>query len=112
MSCAVAFAAGDLGLSLIRPTGGVGVTAPAPYVVWVEHFGATEGTVCGLIDAEQREREALNTWARSRGVHCSWLSLSYAAYDRDLFAATLDDWRWFGSGDTPGWYTDLPWADE
>jgi len=105
-------AAGDLGLSLIGPTGGVGVAAPAPYAVWVESFGSTEGTVCGVIDADEPEREALNAWARDRGIHCSWLSHHYTVYDRDLFAATLDDWGWFGLGDTPAWYTGLPWADE
>jgi hypothetical protein len=112
VSAAWEVAAGDLGLSLIRPTRGVGVTAPPPYVVWVEHFGSTEGTVCGVIDAEEPEREALNAWAHDRGMYCSWLSHHYGVYDRDLFAATLDDWGWFGSGDTPGWYTGLPWADE
>jgi hypothetical protein len=112
VSAAWAVAAGDLGLSLIRPIGGAGVNAPTPYVVWVEHFGSTEGTLCGVIDAEEPEREALNSWAHDRGIHCSWLSHRYAVYDRDLFAATLDDRSWFGPGDTPAWYIGLPSADE
>jgi hypothetical protein len=70
------------------------------------------GTLCGVIDAEEPEREALNSWAHDRGIHCSWLSHRYAVHDRDLLAATLDDWSWFGPGDTPGWHIGLPWADE
>jgi hypothetical protein len=35
----------------------------------------------------------------------------YAQYDRKLFAATLDDWGWFGpQGQTPSWYTGKAWA--
>jgi hypothetical protein len=112
ISAAWEVAAGELGLSLIGPTGVLAVSPPAPYVVWVEHFGSTDGTVCGVVDADATEREAMNEWARDRGAYCSWLSHRYRVYDRDLFTATLDDWGWFGSGDTPTWYTGLPWADE
>ena len=34
----------------------------------------------------------------------------YEAYDHDDFAATLNDWRWFGRGMPPSWYTGGPWG--
>jgi len=47
---------------------------------------------------------------QEHGFYFSLLSSSYATYDRDNFAATLDDWQWFGQGMPPSWYTGQPWG--
>jgi hypothetical protein len=42
---------------------------------------------------------------KEAGYFWSDLSPEYQSYDRDLFIATLDDWKWFGAkGQEPAWY--------
>jgi hypothetical protein len=35
---------------------------------------------------------------------------SYSIYERDRFVATVDDWKWFGSGAPPSWYSGNSWG--
>jgi hypothetical protein len=108
-------AAVDLGLSVRDPADTTSAVAPTPFVAWAADFGSPAGTVCGLNDAPDLDRRPARTGgmgACEHDAYPSFLSESYASYDRELFAATLDDWGWSGLGDPPDWHTGAPWAGE
>jgi hypothetical protein len=77
--------------------------------VLVTEFGSRSGTLCSVCRTDDQKQQ-LRRDAESRGSFCSVLSDSYLTYDRDLFVETLDDWRWFGDGPPPSWYTGAAWG--
>ncbi len=74
----------------------------------IHDFGGPKGTVTGRVTGHGGDP----TKSRSEaGYYCSNLSDSYRRYDRALFVATLDDWKWFGKNeDRPPWYTGRAWG--
>jgi hypothetical protein len=105
-------AAEDLGISV--ETGGSLVDEQGHshrYVVHVADFGSVNGTICSLIrPADSEDNSAIRDLAQEAGFFWSALGESYTAYTRDLFIATLDDWRWFGAAPPPSWYSGTPWG--
>jgi hypothetical protein len=83
---------------------------PLRCAVLVQDFGGIGGTACRHIDAPPDDIGRLREWAGEVGVYVSQLGERYASYDRELFISTLNDWRWFGKGDPPSWYTGVPWT--
>lgn len=82
--------------------------------VYIRDFGGPHGTCACPMDCYrtgrrhgQTDRKILEEHV---GCYVSFLSSSYATYDRDNFAATLDDWQWFAQGMPPTWYTGRPWG--
>jgi hypothetical protein len=78
--------------------------------VLVHDFGRPAGTLCIARDASAEQKVAAHQAADDEGYFLSELWPSYNEYDRDLFAATLNDWGWFGEGASPDWYTGEPWG--
>ena len=83
--------------------------------VYIRDFGGPHGTCAFPLECYQTG--TVHAWKdhiilgeQIAGCYVSFLGNSYETYDRDRFAATLDDWRWFGQGMPPGWYTGLPWG--
>jgi 8-oxo-dGTP pyrophosphatase MutT (NUDIX family) len=69
-------------------------------------FGGPNGTVFGTFDDEVSSKRR-----QDAGYYCSRLASSYRAYNRELFIATLDDWKWFGPrGQEPTWYSGKDWS--
>jgi hypothetical protein len=101
-------AANELGIRVEIPftiTGNDGRTEI--YEGRVIDFGGPNGTVFAkLNDAKKR-------WERSKKepYFFSFLSSNYQTYSKDLFVATLDDWKWFGvKGHEPEWYSGKNWS--
>ncbi len=100
---------------------GIRVTAPfmlidengrqETYEALIHDFGGPRGTLTGKID-RFGPYHGDHTESRSKaGYFASNLANGYRKYDRELFAATLDDWQWFGEeGQQPSWYTGKPWS--
>lgn len=99
-------AAKDLGIEVTAPfsfTTHSGATET--FEALIHDFGGPRGTLTGLIskDSTQSRQES--------GYYASNLSDSYRHYDRALFIATLDDWKWFGIEEKrPSWYTGRNWS--
>lgn len=79
---------------------------PHSLVAIVHDFGRRRGTAI-----LERWDDCLSALAVAQGFFCTWLSPSYETYDRDLFEATLNDWRWSGDGEPPLWYAGRPWTN-
>lgn len=76
------------------------------FEAYVADFGGPLGTVA-VGPETYRYRSAL----AKTGYFVSQLFPGYREYRRDRFAATLDDWKWFGpAGKQPDWYTGKPWS--
>jgi hypothetical protein len=79
-------------------------------VAWVESFGSENGSVVAGLRSHQH---AVQSAARRQGQFCSFINEgSSAQYDRELFVATLNDWRWYGDpAHAPAWHTGKPWTE-
>jgi hypothetical protein len=97
---------------------GVEITAPFTFITssgdretfeaLVHDFGWPKGTVTGRVIGSQSD--PVKSRSQS-GYYASNLADSYRHYDRALFIATLDDWKWFGKAkDRPAWYTGRTWG--
>jgi hypothetical protein len=97
---------------------GVKVTAPFTLVTssgdretfeaLVHNFGGPKGTVTGRVVGSQGDPVKSRS---ESGYYASNLGDAYRHYDRSLFIATLDDWKWFGKDeDRPAWYTGRTWG--
>ena len=95
---------------------GIRVTAPFDintdsgeavcYEAFIADFGGPTGTVVGV-----RSDPFPDPLRTSRGFYVSNLGASYRQYDRELFIATLNDWKWFGDETSkPNWYTGQNWS--
>jgi hypothetical protein len=74
-------------------------------VAVVHDFGNRRGTaIFGIEDFSRAQMDA-SELPENEGLYSSWLGDSYETYDRELFVDTLNDWRWFGEGEPPSWYT-------
>lgn len=70
-------------------------------------FGSPNGIVFGVVGDDKA------SWKRRKEAGYCWSDLSpnYRTYNRDLFIATLDDWKWFGAkGGEPDWYSGKNWS--
>jgi hypothetical protein len=70
-------------------------------------FGGPNGAVFGTLN------DAKKSWERCNQApyFFSFLSSNYQTYSKDLFVATLDDWKWFGTkGQEPDWYSGKDWS--
>ena len=77
------------------------------YEAHVLDFGGPNGTVFGRVGDDSRFREH----RKDAGYFASDLAPTYGTYNRDLFIATLDDWKWFGAnGQEPAWYSGRNWS--
>jgi hypothetical protein len=97
---------------------GVRVTAPftltkqsgdtETFEALIYDFGGPKGTITGRVIGHRSD----SVKSRSEsGYYASNLADSYRRYDRALFTATLDDWKWFGKDeDRPAWYTGRAWG--
>jgi hypothetical protein len=75
----------------------------------VRDFGSQKGTLLFAKDAAPSA--AIREQLSAEGYFSSELFSSYETYDRDLFTATLDDWRWFAAESSPpSWYTGNQWG--
>jgi hypothetical protein len=75
----------------------------------VRQFGSSIGTLVFSKGSEPSRDEA--EMLEQGGYFCSVLWPTYEEYKPELFMATLDDWRFFGSpGERPSWYTGKPWS--
>jgi hypothetical protein len=75
----------------------------------VREFGSEKGALLFARDAAPNA--VIRAQLRAEGYFSSELFSSYETYDRDLFTATLDDWRWFGAESSrPSWYTGKQWG--
>lgn len=94
----------------------LGIRVTAPFVLKIDgneivfealisDFGGPSGAVA-VASGTVRFRPIL----KEKGYFVSHLFPTYRAYARGHFIATLDDWRWFGAGDAPTWYTGKPWS--
>jgi hypothetical protein len=101
-------AAADLGLRITAP---FRLTTPSRVEIFealIHDFGGPKGTVTGRILGNESDSSESRSEA---GYYSSNLSDSYRCYDRPLFIATLDDWKWFGRDeDRPAWYTGRTWG--
>jgi hypothetical protein len=95
---------------------GIKVTAPFTLLVssgraetfeaLVHDFGGPKGTVTGRVSVRDSRESRI-----ALGYYASNLSESYRHYERSLFVATLDDWKWFGrENECPSWYTGRNWS--
>jgi hypothetical protein len=80
------------------------------FVVHVAGFGGPRGTICSLTESADNESGTLDGLAHESGYYYSQLGEGYAAYDRTLFVATLDDRQWFRADKPAPWYTGTPWT--
>ena len=95
-------AARELGIVVRRPFQLDEIEFP----VLVVDFGSRDGALPLL--AGDDERFAV---ARRAGYFASLLNPErYCVFDRQLFEDTLNDWRWFGEGTAPAWYTGKAWC--
>lgn len=96
-------AAGNLCVEVRTPYSAYG----QDFVALVEGFGSPKGTVIDWLGSG-------NTTAAlaADGYYVSCINPElYRVYDRDVFAATLDDWGWRGEvAERPPWYTARPWT--
>jgi hypothetical protein len=75
----------------------------------VRDFGSERGTL--LFARDTAPNPVIRAQLSAEGYSWSELFSSYETYDRDLFAATLDDWCWFGAeSSAPSWYTGKQWG--
>jgi hypothetical protein len=97
---------------------GVRVTAPfalttqsgdvETFEALIHDFGGPKGTVTGRVIGHRSDPVKSRT---DDGYYASNLADSYRRYDRSLFVATLDDWKWFGNDkDRPSWYAGRTWG--
>ena len=100
-------AAADLGIKVTAP-----FTIHGPhgeveaFEALVHEFDGPNGTVDGLV----ARRDPTGS-RKDLGYYASNLSDSYRHYNRDLFVATLDDWKWYGTDESrPSWYTGRNWS--
>ena len=97
----------DLGIRVIAPfdiSTDSGETVR--YEVFIADFGASKGTVAGVLSDPFPDTLRIN-----QVFYAPNLGPSYQRYDRDLFLATLNDWKWFGDGTVkPLWYTGENWS--
>jgi hypothetical protein len=105
MSKAWLDAASDLGIRVIAP---YSMTMPDGSIAIAEAFVPDFGSPGGAIAISVGN--PLGNDAKRIGKWCSILYESYRVYDRELFIGTLDDWRWFGEGNAPDWYSGKPWC--
>jgi hypothetical protein len=73
----------------------------------VVDFGGPNGMVFSALNEDKE------SWQRRKEAGYFWSDLSpeYQSYDKDLFVATLDDWKWFGEkGREPAWYSGKNWS--
>jgi hypothetical protein len=91
---------------------GIRVTAPyevasVSYAAFLPDFGGDHGAVVARLLSSKGSIAAADV----AGLYLSRVSDEYAAFDADLFKATLDDWGWFGPAeDRPAWYTGKAWT--
>jgi len=99
-------AARDLGVRVTVP---IAITIEGQDLTFEAHvadFGGPSGTIA-VGQETCRHRTALI----KMGYYVSELFPNYREYQRQLFTATLDDWRWFGPPrEEPVWYTGEPWS--
>jgi hypothetical protein len=99
-------AAKDLGVRVTAPFTLSTPSGEETFEALIHDFGGPKGTVTGRVAL----RDARNSRTEC-GYYASNLSDSYRRYDRSLFIATLDDWKWYGSqGQKPFWYTGRNWS--
>lgn len=78
--------------------------------------GGPNGIVFAALSEDKNGRwiEVSGRWKTCDEAGYSRTDLSpsvYQSYDRDLFIATLDDWKWFGAkGQEPAWYSGKNWT--
>jgi hypothetical protein len=74
----------------------------------IEKFGNDKGAIILSTD-NMTEFET----AREYGYYCSALNPdTYAAYDRQHFIDTLNDWGYYGDkSQSPDWYTGQAWTE-
>jgi hypothetical protein len=64
-----------------------------------------------MIIAGPTSSEDETTALADQGFYLSRVSETYAEFDRDQFAAALDDWGWYGPDERrPAWYTGTAWS--
>jgi hypothetical protein len=97
-------AAADLGFGVIAPVSISVNSSTLSAEALVADFGAPSGTIIVGLNAVSNHDGLGSDYFLSR------LSETYRRYDRQLFAATLDDWGWFGQGRPPVWFTGKPWS--
>lgn len=105
-------AAADLGIELIAPFTFDLDEHELSCLALVCSFGAQRGMLVLRGSTERRSdvSPALDA-ARQEGYAFSFVFDAYAAYQRDLFVATLNDWGWTGRREeAPSWYTGEPWS--
>jgi len=100
-------AAADLGIRVTAPFTMVAPSGESEiFEALVHDFGGLRGTVTGRVAADDSAASRSDL-----GYYASNLSDSYRRYDRGLFVATLDDWKWYGPDDgRPSWYTGCNWS--
>ena len=100
----------DLGFDFIAPFTLLEGEDTLAYVGLVAEFGSTRGTLI-IDDSEKESMSRLMRVASERGYGWSCMSMSYGAYDREVFIELLNEWGWCGSLDrTPSWYTE--WSEQ
>ena len=102
-------AAQDLGVNVTAPftlTTRLGTTET--FEALIHDFGSPKGTITGRVIGHRADPVE----SRSEGgYYASNVADSCRRYNRPLFAATLDDWKWFGKDeDRPSWYTGRTWG--
>jgi hypothetical protein len=103
-------AADNLGIDVIAPFTFDHDEHELSCLALVRSFGAQKEMLVVYGSAEEWSalRPALDA-ARDDGYGFSFVRDADAAYERDLFVATLNDWGWTGrSEDAPSWYTGEP----
>jgi len=100
-------ASGDLGIKVTAPFTLLTPSGEAEtFEALIHEFGGPKGTVAGRVAAHDCRKSRTEC-----GYYASDLSDSYRNYDRALFIATLDDWKWFGGDkERPSWYTGRNWS--
>ena len=100
-------AAADLGIRVTAPFSIAARSGELEiFEALVHEFGGSKGTVTGRVAAHDSAASRSDL-----GYYASNLSDSYRRYDRTLFVATLDDWKWYGPDDRrPSWYTGRNWS--
>jgi hypothetical protein len=97
-------AAESLGLELVAPYS----AGQQVFVAWVAGFGSTRGTVIDWFASGNTTADL-----KAEGFYVSRINPdSYALFDRELVAATLDDWGWYGDPQhLPRGYTGRSWTE-
>jgi hypothetical protein len=100
-------AAADLGIKVTPPfTLSPGSGKAETFEALVHEFGGPKCTVTVRVSAKDSNESRI-----ALVYYASNLSDSYRRYDRSLFVAILDDWKWFGpQNERPPWYTGRNWS--